>query len=171
MKRKAFLDQKDLLHPALAEEARQRELSSKEKQQKWLKEAVCFVLFLIGMTMASCQHAPQEKKEGTLPKAETLPAVRIPEFKPSGMGFEGYLLKDIAELNNGNPWSESQEIQKLPVFQNKAFDSSRAGVPKGLNEAGMGMLLSQAASNLGLKVYSVENKFEPSLREGKEKDF
>ena len=38
-----------------------------------------------------------------------------------GSGFEGYMVKDISELADGNPWNEDTEISELPVFENPYY--------------------------------------------------
>ncbi|SHJ77825.1 hypothetical protein SAMN02745248_00925 [Hathewaya proteolytica DSM 3090] len=40
-------------------------------------------------------------------------------FSTDGMGYEGYMAYDISELKNGNPWNESMNITRLPVFKSK----------------------------------------------------
>ena len=51
---------------------------------------------------------------------EKLPMLQISEGS-EGSGFEGYMVKDISELTDGNPWSEDTEISELPVFENPHY--------------------------------------------------
>ena len=51
---------------------------------------------------------------------EKLPMLQISEGS-EGSGFEGYMVKDISELADGNPWSEDTEISELPVFENPYY--------------------------------------------------
>lgn len=78
------------------------------------------------------------------------------QLNVGGMGFEGYMCYDISELSNGNPWDESMDINSLPVYKNKAYDPSGAGVPKGLNKTEMLERLEFAVSALNLELVSKE---------------
>ena len=51
---------------------------------------------------------------------EKLPMLQISEGS-EGSGFEGYMVKDISELADGNPWNEDTEISELPVFENPHY--------------------------------------------------
>lgn len=52
----------------------------------------------------------------------TLPMLTLPDFATGGMGFEGYLAYDISELENGNPWDGQTVPERLPVYENLAYD-------------------------------------------------
>lgn len=51
---------------------------------------------------------------------EKLPMLQISEGS-EGSGFEGYMVRDISELADGNPWNEDTEISELPVFENPYY--------------------------------------------------
>ena len=51
---------------------------------------------------------------------EKLPMLQISEGS-EGSGFEGYMVKDISELADGNPWNEDTKISELPVFENPYY--------------------------------------------------
>ena len=149
-----FLDKMELINPEYVLAAEQENILRRSNWSKLVKIAVCFALVIFG-SMATIWYDMSK----TVNKSN-LHAVTIPDLKPAGMGFEGYILQDISELNNGNPWSESLNIKQLPVYKNKAFDSTLLGIPKGLKEADMKRLLFSTSSSLGLKVDSVDKVFE-----------
>lgn len=95
-----------------------------------------------------------------------LKPLSIPEIFFGGMGFEGYLYYDIAELDNGNPWSESMKLSVLPVYRNGSYDETKAGIPKGLTETEMTELLEHTVSALGLHIGAVETDVSGSDKKG-----
>lgn len=52
------------------------------------------------------------------PDYDDLPKLEI-SFETGGMGFEGYLVKDISDLRDVNGWNESVVYNTLPVYRNK----------------------------------------------------
>lgn len=149
-----LLDKMELIEPAYVEAADQKFVSNKNYWKKWMTLAACLCLTLIGAFMLRWHNSPQS------PEIDKLQAIAIPKLSPGGMGFEGYLLHDIAELNTGNPWSENTELHSMPVYKNKAYDPSGAGIPIGLSESEMETLLSSTASALNLEISSIEKIME-----------
>ena len=100
-----------------------------------------------------------------------LPMLTIVADSGSSMGFEGYLAFDISELSNGNPWSASEVINTLPVFQNPvSYDDSWNPIG-GLTVDEMKERARQAAAALGMTVDSVfTNPTEEMIQRQKEKD-
>lgn len=96
------------------------------------------------------------KSDITHQSTPPLENIDVSEFGFGEGGWEGYLYYDASELENDNPWNENMEIITLPVYRNKAYDSSGAGVPKGLDEKEMRSLLDSAVSSLGVEVISTE---------------
>jgi hypothetical protein len=78
-------------------------------------------------------------------------------FEMDGMGFEGYMAYNIDELSNGNPWSENDVIETLPVFENPTlYDRERQMKPiRCLSAAEMIAIARQTAGAMGLTVDSV----------------
>ncbi|MDR2655463.1 MAG: hypothetical protein LBC56_05230 [Oscillospiraceae bacterium] len=68
-----------------------------------------------------------------------------------GYGYEAYMVYDISELDNGNPWTPDAKLDKLPVFENQ-YVAGFAGIPSGLSPEEMIAKASQAAGALGLKI-------------------
>ena len=62
------------------------------------------------------ENTPQ-LEHGTLTADENLP--KIPgNVKFGAMGFEGIMVPDISDYASGNPWSEAQNINVMPVYRN-----------------------------------------------------
>ncbi len=40
------------------------------------------------------------------------------DYSGGGMGYEGYMVYDLSELDRNNPWTEDMELDTLPVFRN-----------------------------------------------------
>lgn len=141
-----LLDKLELVDPAYVEAA-DRVPQKKHTWRKWAALAACIGLLASGIFSA----VPSEP-----PEPANLQAITIPEYGHGAMGFEGYLCYDIAELDNGNPWSEDMALSSLPVYRNGAYDPTGAGIPRGLSEAQMQERLAFAASALGLEVFEME---------------
>lgn len=79
------------------------------------------------------------------------------------MGFEGYLAYDISELQNGNPWTENNDLTTMPVFTNpNEYDS--AGAPtNGLSAEEMLAEAEKIANLFGLEITSLYT--EPTLEQ------
>lgn len=137
-----LLDKMELAAPAYVEAA-DRQPQQKHTWRKWAVMAACIGLLFAGpLTLGR----PEE------PTPMDLEIISIPVYRYEGMGFEGYLCYDIAELANGNPWSEDMELSTLPVYRNGAYDPSGAGIPTGSSVEEMQEQLTFAASSLGLEV-------------------
>lgn len=79
------------------------------------------------------------------------------------MGFEGYLAYDVSELQNGNPWTENNDLATMPVFTNpNEYDS--AGAPtNGLSPEEMLAEAEKIANLFGLEITSLYT--EPKLEQ------
>ena len=78
-----------------------------------------------------------------------LPVLTIDEGSFSGMGFEGYMAYDIAELVSSNPWDEAMELEALPVYKNLlVYDEY--GRPVAGDEAKMRERLTDVAARFGI---------------------
>ena len=73
-------------------------------------------------------------------------------------GFEGYLAYDISELQNGNPWTENNDLTCMPVFANP-HEYDGAGAPvNGLTPEDMLAEAEKIADIFGLKIMSLSTK-------------
>lgn len=141
-----LLEKMELVDPAYVEAA-DRTPQWNHAWYKWAVLAACLGL-LAARILIPAQPEPSDPV--------SLQAITVPELSYGAMGFEGYLCYDIAELDNGNPWSEDMELATLPVYRNGAYDPTGAGIPRGLSEAQMQERLTFAASALGLEVLETE---------------
>ena len=85
--------------------------------------AACLALAVC--TAAGLPHIGRDAPTIELPRLPLSTEVT----EPNGMGFEGYLAFDSAELVNANPWTEGTKLSALPVYRNLA-PLDGAGVPK-----------------------------------------
>ncbi len=150
MRGNELLDKMELIDPAYVEEAEVKVKKKKGAWVKWGAMAACLCIMIVGALTIGQQDNPQP------PDFAELKPITIPALNAGGMGFEGYMCYDISDLITGNPWDESMKIAYLPVYKNGAYDSSGAGVPKGLSEAEMMKRLEFVVSALGLEVISTE---------------
>lgn len=142
-----LLDKMELIDPAYVEAAEMAVQKKKTNWFKWGAMAAC-----IGIAALSVWGVG--KRQETSQFADLEP-ITISELN-SAQGFEGYLCYDISELENGNPWSEQMELTVLPVYENKAYDTSGAGVPKGLSEEELKERLERTLDELDLEVISTK---------------
>ena len=118
------------------------------RKNTWLKAvaaAACLCLAMLGLLTLTTDKADV-----------TLQPISIPELSGGGMGFEGYMVFEPEELDNGNPWRADMELETLPVYKNLAYDPTGAGFPKGLSEEEMRERLLDTAKSLGLEMISEE---------------
>lgn len=162
MKTEKLLNEIGLIDDEIIVEANTNTLKLKSTKRTWLRwasvAAACIVVAVIAVLI------PKESDD--FPE---LPMLTISENTGS-FGFEGYMAYDISELQNGNPWSESDVIETLPVFQNPtSYDD--AGVPiQGLSSDEMIQKAKDIASVMGLTVDSVyTNPTEENLQKEQEK--
>ena len=172
MRGNEFLDKMELIDPAYVEDADKKTHTPKNTWLQWGITAACLFL-IVGSAFALRQQLKPETPDTPEPfdagiplypaLVETPPpvsslspdAITIPDLQVNA-GFEGYLCYDISELDNGNPWSEEMNITSLPVYKNLAYDSTGAGVPRGLNEAEMMVRLNSVATALNLEMLETE---------------
>lgn len=78
-------------------------------------------------------------------------------------GFEGHLAYDIGELQNGNPWTENNDLGTMPVFANP-HEYDGAGAPvSGLTPEEMLAEAGKIADLFGLEITSLYT--EPTMDE------
>lgn len=78
-----------------------------------------------------------------------------PKLEFGGMGYEGYLLKDISELQTGNPWKPEMNFTALPVYRNAVLYSNEQ-LAQNADFGAMKELLTAVASRMGLDTETLE---------------
>ncbi len=79
------------------------------------------------------------------------------------IGFEGYLAYDVSELQNGNPWTENNDLTTMPVFTSpNEYDSAGAPID-GLSPEEMLAEAEKIADLFGLEITSLYT--EPTLEQ------
>lgn len=171
MRGNEFLDKMELIDPAFVEAADKETYQKKGAWAKWCVTAACLCLIVGSVfalvngesTVPQATETPDNATEYTVPTPLTTnppialhpDAITIPSLQVNA-GFEGYMCYDISELENGNPWSEDMNITSMPVYKNLAYDSTRAGIPKGLSEDELTKLLELLVKNLDLEILETE---------------
>ena len=80
-----------------------------------------------------------------------LPLLSIKDFSSMGAGFGAEMAFDVSELVSGNPWSETDDLSTLPVFQNPIYiDESDYFKVTGVNVVKMWEILLDTAERLDL---------------------
>lgn len=133
------------------------EKANKKKKGNWVKYAAlaaCLCVLVGGIYVGA--HIISGKSQPNISNDTNPDAITIPELKPDGTGFEGYMVYDVSELTGGNPWSENMGITELPVYINGSYDTSGAGVPKGLSEEEIAERLKRFASAFELEIGTIE---------------
>jgi len=143
----------ELVDPVFVDAANAEPKKKKNVWGKWAAMAACLCLVAAGALII---EQPRTSQSPEHPDSTELEIITIPELSVGGMGFEGFLCYDVAELGKGNPWSENMNLTTLPVYENGAYDSSGAGCPTGLSENEMLNRLDVVSSALGLEVRSTE---------------
>lgn len=117
MKSEQLSDALDFLGEDLLQETdrlRGAKPKSKTIWPRWAAMAAC--LMLVAGTAAHL-YAGNFGKTLAPPVDLELPMLTLPEGTTGGMGFEGYMAYDVAELVSANPWTGRE--QTLPVYRNK----------------------------------------------------
>lgn len=87
-----------------------------------------------------------------------LPILTI-ENRTEGMGYEGFMVYDISELTNGNPWTESARLDTLPVYRNLMWDHEFKNGVYQMSDAEldtMKAILLRAGAGLGIDTDELE---------------
>ena len=150
MKGREFLNKIELADPVFIEEAEKK--CNYRKTRRIRKGVVAAVLCVAAVFCFFALLNPDMLRG----EESSLEKIRIPELNTGGMGYEGHLYFDASQIDGANPWNEGASVNTLPVYKNRAYDSSKAGVPKGLSEDEMLSLLDSAASSLKVKILDVD---------------
>lgn len=89
-----------------------------------------------------------------------LPLLEVTEAENEGMGFEEYIVRDIAELVSGNPWREEDDLSALPVYQNQFLENEPSS---GAGEDQMRECLLDVAVRLNLDTGSLNINRNPII--------
>jgi hypothetical protein len=147
MKSEKIITAIGLIDDKIIDEADTDMLKVKPKKILWLLPAIaaCIVVVVI---WATNPFSPTSDKYAGLPKLTV-------NTERGTFGYEGLLAYDISELLNGNPWSESDGITVLPVYNNPTtYDG--AGTPiNGLSADEMTIMAEEMAAILGFSVDSI----------------
>lgn len=76
-----------------------------------------------------------------------LPLLTISELQTSGMGFEGFRVNELSELEDGNPWRADMNLKTMPVF----LSSSTNPDPEKMKQH-----LKEVAENFGITLEDSE---------------
>ena len=90
--------------------------------------AAAACLALAAWAGAGLLHIGRDTPDACTAELPKLP-LSVEVTEPAGMGFEGYLAFDSAELVDANPWTKDTKLSALPVYRNLA-PLDGAGVPK-----------------------------------------
>ncbi len=167
MKTEKLLNEIGQIDDSIIVEAETKTLKIRRAKRTWLRwtsaAAACVAVFVGIVAIYNHNTAPIESDFPELPMLTV-------NMDSGDFGFEGYMAYDINELQSGNPWSESDELKTLPVFQNPtSYDS--AGQPiNGISADEMIEKAKETALALGLTVDSIyTNPTEEDLRKEQEK--
>ncbi len=155
----------DLL--AEAEDSAPARRAGKRTEVRWLSAAACLLL-VAGIALwyhgaappvppvpGYESDGPSSGQSGSQGGKGELPLLTVDTDWGGGMGFEGYMAKDISDLVNANPWKEGAEITTLPVYRNvNAYD--KAGAVDQPNLAAMEQTLLEVARSLGMDTERLE---------------
>lgn len=121
---------------------RKRRLSDKQAKWKIIAAAcACIGIMCILYTV---------KLDGVT--RQELPMLQL-YTSSDAMGFEAW--RDLSEMDNGNPWNEDMELEKLPVYHNNAYHP--AGVPLGLSEASLREIAETTAKALHMTIIAISD--------------
>ena len=183
MKREELMDALNLLPDQLileANEKRQQKPRTYRVWMGWAAAAACTALAIWGgsqllpgegipvsepgsqlpvssETSQDSSETSQDSSEIEQGSSETtgsqLPMITLPS-QQYATGFEGYMVYDIGELTNANPWTEEASLSVLPVFENPLAYGEYEQVP-GADFAKMEAFLREVAGRLGLDAQSL----------------
>ena len=161
MRGEKMLERMELVDPAYVEEADMENLTSRPRGKRWpLATGVAaagLLLALMGGAYAG------RKEEAKPPVSENLFPVSVPESISGGMGYESLLCRNISDLENGNPWTGIEKNARYPVYRNRAYDPSGAGIPIGLGEEAMEQRLEEAAKASKQNILSKEYVYDGEM--------
>ncbi len=120
----------------------------RKKKTNWRRWSVAAAIFAVAIG-AGIYLIPQQQMPD-------LPKISLShEYSDAGGG--GLLRYEVAELENGNPWTKGTKLETLPVYQNLAYSDS-AGMPlyRGENAEELVDIAKQTAAKLGMECGAIE---------------
>ncbi len=90
------------------------------------------------------------------PQTAELPKLRIAALNPDGMGFEGYNVKDISDLDVQSPWDSKWGLTELPVYKNRYISRGEDGLPILPDYDAMQEKCERIAKGLGIEPKELE---------------
>ncbi|HEY8349216.1 MAG TPA: hypothetical protein PK767_02745 [Clostridiales bacterium] len=131
--------------------------SARRPRIKWVPAAIAAACLIISSAFLLILMRPSGPVD--LPD---LPKLTV-NTDLGSFGFEGLMAYNIDELRNGNPWTENNDLETMPVFANPhEYDSAGAPV-SGLTPEEMLAEAEKIADIFGLDVTSLYT--EPALEE------
>lgn len=175
-----FLDKMELVDDEYITQANEPVKTSRKIWLRFCAMAACCALVLaLGYTVIQNSDFMVQPESRPLPPASSEPPKELPPYPdrlvlPSaelpapvpfewpklefdGMGYEGYWLNEISELQTGNPWNPEMQLDSLPVYHNALFSSEAQQAGKTDLET-MRQLLLAVASRLGMDTETLEIK-------------
>lgn len=125
---------------------------------KWAGIAACLVLMISGVLVFYFNgNEPITSTELPGGEADGLPLLTVMDYSAMGAGYGAELAYDVSELVSGNPWSETDDINALPVFRNPIFiDADDNFKVTGMNVEKMQETLLDMAGRLGQDADSLQ---------------
>ena len=86
------------------------------------------------------------------------------DYSGGGMGYEGYMVYDLSELDSNNPWTEDMKLETLPVFRNHIKTDDRIEMCSYYTQKEVQTILENTAHVLGLTIDSVDYQYPVTER-------
>lgn len=88
------------------------------KQEKKMWQVAAIVTGLILITVVACLVFSGGSRE----KLPDLPEITIVDLRGDSAQFETFMVYEISELTDANPWTEETELTTLPVYKSQEFN-------------------------------------------------
>lgn len=150
MKQERIIDALGLADEKFIKEADEFRRGIKKGKRKYaaLIAAACICVVAVAAVGVLCG--------GGNAATENLPKISIDGLLDGGMGYEGWMLRDISE------WYTQKEIGRfktLPIYSSDEYDVER-GSAAGLSEEELNSIISEAVHRLGTEEVLVERGYE-----------
>ncbi|MBE6862155.1 MAG: hypothetical protein E7497_04565 [Ruminococcus sp.] len=76
-----------------------------------------------------------------------------------GMGYEGYMVYDLSELDGNNPWTEDMKLETLPVFRNQIKTDDANKMYSYYTQKQVQTMFENASHILGLTIDSIDYQY------------
>ena len=95
----------------------ERNKPKKQSMTNWIFAAAAIICIIVAAPIIQKQIQPTENNTNDF---SDLPKLAL-NLEFGGMGFEGRMAYYISELQNGNPWTEDNDLTTMPVFINTDY--------------------------------------------------